>query len=282
MPQILTAFHPFFYAMSVARLATGVYAQDAHPVVLLYEEKGKGVETAQAGAETKIGDSIYNIHKPSLTIYLPPAGKATGCAVMSCRAVLMNGSQSNMRLLQWLTGSRNRALRRLCSNTRLSRDKATPQGAVQPYTIERDELGDAQTRHLCCPSPRSRMGFESKRHWHSRLFRRRPGGAPCRHPGSHSAGRWPRQDRRSLLTGGFLRVDLPRRHSRPTSNCLAELPRYFFSAAPWTARRFRRGCRNIFLNANGRGLMRSCISFPVLGMALDCGKKTKALLRIRG
>jgi endo-1,4-beta-xylanase len=94
--------------------------------------------------EKVAGNNVSNIHHPSLTVYLPVKDKATGCAVI----VAPGGGHSRLAFQheghavgQWLA---DRGIAAFILKYRLSRDDATPAGAAQPYTIDRDELGDAQ------------------------------------------------------------------------------------------------------------------------------------------
>ena len=54
--------------------------------ILLWPDGAPGSEGKAGGEKVRIADNgervISNIHKPSLTSYLPAAGKSTGCAVI--------------------------------------------------------------------------------------------------------------------------------------------------------------------------------------------------------
>jgi endo-1,4-beta-xylanase len=95
-------------------------------------------------AEKTTGSNVTNIHHPSLTVYLPAPGKATGCAVI----VTPGGGHARLAIqhegynvAQWLA---DHGIAAFILKYRLSKDEATPAGAAQPYTIDRDELADAQ------------------------------------------------------------------------------------------------------------------------------------------
>lgn len=95
-------------------------------------------------AEKTTGSNVTNIHHPSLTVYLPAQDKATGCAVI----VAPGGGHARLAIqhegynvAQWLA---DHGIAAFILKYRLSKDEAAPAGSAQPYTIDRDELGDAQ------------------------------------------------------------------------------------------------------------------------------------------
>ena len=94
--------------------------------------------------EKMTGNNVTNIHAPSLTVYLPAAGTATGCAVV----VAPGGGHARLAIqhegyavAQWLA---DHGIAAFVLKYRLAKDEATPADAAQPYTVDRDELGDAQ------------------------------------------------------------------------------------------------------------------------------------------
>lgn len=71
-------------------LATAVAAADA-PEVLLWPNGAPGSEgrstpevVVDRGANGVLNRTVANVHKPSLTVYLPPKEKATGAAMIIC------------------------------------------------------------------------------------------------------------------------------------------------------------------------------------------------------
>jgi endo-1,4-beta-xylanase len=90
------------------------------------------------------GSNLVNIHHPSLTVYLPAKDKATGCAVIVApgggHARLAIGHEG-WNVAQWLA---DHGIAAFVLKYRLSKDEGAPAGAAQPYTIDRDELADAQ------------------------------------------------------------------------------------------------------------------------------------------
>src|SRR5581483_723270 len=136
---------PQFVAFAVI-IASCLRAED-HPVIPLWPNGAPGSEARKDEPEKKgnaSGSNINNIHNPSLTVYLPAKDRATGCAVV----VAPGGGHSNLAIqhegynvAQWLA---EHGIAAFVLKYRLARDAATPKGEPQPYTIERDALGDGQ------------------------------------------------------------------------------------------------------------------------------------------
>jgi endo-1,4-beta-xylanase len=86
---------------------------------------------------------ISNIHAPSLTPFLPTAGKANGCAVIIAPGgghMQLTIDREGYDLARWLA---ERGIAAFVLKNRLARDTSTPRGTTQPYTIDRDALADA-------------------------------------------------------------------------------------------------------------------------------------------
>lgn len=125
-------------------LTTSVALRADAPVVFLYPNGAPGSEARKDQTEKVNGTNISGIHHPSLTLYLPAKDQATGCAVI----VAPGGGHSRLAFEheghavgRWLAA---RGVAAFILKYRLARDDANPAGAPQPYTIDRDELGDAQ------------------------------------------------------------------------------------------------------------------------------------------
>lgn len=115
-----------------------------HSIVPLWPAGAPGSEARKDEPEKVVGNSVSNIHFPTLTVYLPAAGTATDCAVIVCpggghRNLVMQ--KEGYDIAQWLS---DHGIAAFVLKNRLARDDATPAGAAQPYTIERDALADAQ------------------------------------------------------------------------------------------------------------------------------------------
>lgn len=94
--------------------------------------------------EKIVGSNVSNIHQPTLTVYLPTKDQATGCAVI----VAPGGGHARLAIEhegynvgQWLA---DHGIAAFVLKYRLAKDDATPAGATQPYTIDRDALADGQ------------------------------------------------------------------------------------------------------------------------------------------
>jgi acetyl esterase/lipase len=115
-----------------------------HPVVPLWPAGAPGSAARMNEPEKVVGTNVSNIHNPTLTVYLPAPGKASGCAVI----VSPGGGHARLAIqhegyavAQWLA---DHGIAAFVLKYRLANDDATPAGAAQPYTIDRDALGDAQ------------------------------------------------------------------------------------------------------------------------------------------
>ncbi len=94
--------------------------------------------------EKTAGSNVSNIHHPSITVHLPEAGRATGCAVI----VAPGGGHARLAIqhegwsvARWLA---ERGVAAFVLKYRLAKDDAAPAGATQPYTVDRDALADAR------------------------------------------------------------------------------------------------------------------------------------------
>lgn len=138
-------------ALRVAVLAAACLASlsaaepaSVHSVIPLWPQGAPGSAARMGEPEKTAGTNVTNIHHPSLTVYLPAAGKATGCAVV----VAPGGGHARLAIqhegyavAEWLA---DHGIAAFILKYRLAKDEATPAGTAQAYTIDRDELGDAQ------------------------------------------------------------------------------------------------------------------------------------------
>lgn len=128
------------FALGVA----AVSADELHPVIPLYPHGAPGSEARRHEPEQRTGNNITAVHHPSITVYLPAPEKATGCAVI----VTPGGGHARLAIqhegyavAEWLA---QHGVAAFILKYRLARDEANPKDQPQPYTIDRDELGDAQ------------------------------------------------------------------------------------------------------------------------------------------
>jgi endo-1,4-beta-xylanase len=126
-------------------MAAGVHAQELpSPVVVpLWPNGAPGFEGRKDEKEIvkKKGDietSVTNVHNPSLTVYLPAKGKATGAGIVICPG----GGHSNLAIeheghnvAKWLADN---GIAGFILKYRLAREKGSP------YKIEEHAFQDAQ------------------------------------------------------------------------------------------------------------------------------------------
>lgn len=125
-------------------VAARAFAAAEHPVVPLWPNGAPGSEARRAEPEKVAGGSVSNVHHPSLTVYLPPADKSTGCAV-----IVAPGGGHQRHAIQhegynvgeWLA---SHGVAAFVLKYRLAKDDANPANTPQPYTVDRDALADAQ------------------------------------------------------------------------------------------------------------------------------------------
>src|SRR6266516_138025 len=76
----------FCIALTSLLLLTAAHAAELPKEILLWPNGAPGSEGKTGDEKVRIADNgervLSNIHKPSITPYLPPADKATGCAVI--------------------------------------------------------------------------------------------------------------------------------------------------------------------------------------------------------
>lgn len=125
-------------------LAPFLAAAEPRTAVPLWPAGAPGSSARRAEPERVAGSNVSNIHDPSLTVYLPPRGLATGCAVI----VAPGGGHARLAIqhegwnvAEWLAAH---GVAAFVLKYRLAKDDANPAGSPQPYTVDRDALGDAQ------------------------------------------------------------------------------------------------------------------------------------------
>ncbi|HVU32935.1 MAG TPA: alpha/beta hydrolase [Opitutaceae bacterium] len=122
---------------------TSAFAADTPLVLPLWPNGAPGAEARRNEPEKVTGQNVSNIHNPTLTVYLPTTA-ATGVGVIVCpggghRFLVVKKEGST--IAEWLAAH---GIAGFVLKNRLARDNATPAGTPQPYTIDRDELADAQ------------------------------------------------------------------------------------------------------------------------------------------
>ena len=129
----------------LALLPLAAMAADAPLVVPLWTQGAPGSEARAHEAEV-VGmhdantPMVYNIHNPSLTVYLPAAGKATGAAIIVAPGgghQFLSYVHEGSAVAQWLS---EQGIAGFLLKYRLARDQA----GNSPYKVEVDALADAQ------------------------------------------------------------------------------------------------------------------------------------------
>ena len=130
------------HTLAFAVLVTA--ARAVAPVIPLWPAGAPGSAARMNEPEKIVGSNVSNIHQPTLTVYLPAKEHATGCAVI----VAPGGGHARLAIEhegynvgQWLA---DHGIASFVLKYRLAKDDATPAGAAQPYTIDRDALADGQ------------------------------------------------------------------------------------------------------------------------------------------
>jgi len=144
LPMLCLAVSSLILSCTGAETAAPGSGPGIHPVIPLWVAGAPGSEARKDEPEKVVGSSVSNIHFPTLTVYLPAVGKTSGCAVVVCpggghRNLVMQ--KEGYDIAEWFAA---RGIAAFVLKNRLARDNALPEGAPQPYTVERDALADAQ------------------------------------------------------------------------------------------------------------------------------------------
>ena len=143
MSALTRLFFLLTLSLSFAPLPARAAAPADRPVVPLWPAGAPGSEARRAEPEKIDGDKVSNIHHPSLTVYLPPADRATGTGVVVVpggghRVLVMNHEGYNVGA--WLA---QRGIAAFVLKHRLGRDVSAPEGQ-QPYQWDVHGLADGQ------------------------------------------------------------------------------------------------------------------------------------------
>jgi acetyl esterase/lipase len=118
------------------------YAADVHEIQLLWPNGAPGSPAGAGGEKIRVNELgehiVSNVHAPSITVYLPPAAKATGAAVI----VVPGGGHAELwmdhegfRVAEFLA---DHGVAAFVLKYRLAHEKGSP------YTVAGDALPDAQ------------------------------------------------------------------------------------------------------------------------------------------
>jgi acetyl esterase/lipase len=136
-PSVVLALLPF--------LALRALAADGPVQVPLWPNGAPGSEARKdepevVGHHDRLTPSVYNIHNPSLTVYLPAAGTATGTALIVAPGgghQFLSYVHEGTAVADWLS---QHGVAGFMLKYRLARDQA----GNSPYTVGVDGLADAQ------------------------------------------------------------------------------------------------------------------------------------------
>jgi len=135
---------PLVSASLMLALTVSLSGAADHPVIPLWPNGAPGSEARRNEPEKVVGSNVSNIHNPSLTVYLPARGQATGCAVV----VAPGGGHARLAIqhegynvAQWLA---ERGVAAFVLKYRLGKDDANPAGSPQPYAADVQGLADTQ------------------------------------------------------------------------------------------------------------------------------------------
>jgi endo-1,4-beta-xylanase len=128
-------------AMVILLTAAPAFAQipkNVPPAIPLWPKGAPGSEKRAAEAEELIGSNLCNVHNPTLTPYVPDAGKSTGTAVIICpgggHSKLCLGHEG-YALAEWF---RDRGIAAFVLKYRLAREKGST------YTIQDHAMADTR------------------------------------------------------------------------------------------------------------------------------------------
>ena len=151
----------FCIALTSLLLLTAAHAAELPKEILLWPNGAPGSEGKTGDEKVRIADNgervLSNIHKPSITPYLPPADKATGCAVI----VAPGGGHRELwsdheghNVARWLSG---RGIAAFVLKYRLARETNST------YTVDDHALADMQRALRLVRSRATEWGIATNR-----------------------------------------------------------------------------------------------------------------------
>ncbi len=137
---------PLIRCLALPLLAAGLSSAAADPLVVpLWADGAPGSQARMHEAEVvgmhdRNTPMVYNIHNPSLTVYLPAAGTATGAAIIVAPGgghMFLSYIHEGSAVAQWFA---QHGVAGFLLKYRLARDQA----GNSPYKVAVDGLADAQ------------------------------------------------------------------------------------------------------------------------------------------
>jgi acetyl esterase/lipase len=140
------------------------FAADDHPVVPLWPNGAPGSEARKdekeiIGVHLKTTPIVYNIHNPSLTVYLPAPGTANGAAVIVAPGgghMFLSYIHEGTGVAEWLS---QHGIAAFLLKYRLARDQA----GGSTYKVEVEALADAQRSIRLVRSRATAWGIDPSR-----------------------------------------------------------------------------------------------------------------------
>jgi acetyl esterase/lipase len=150
----------YAFRVALAVLPVSLGAADAPPVVHLWDGGAPGFESRKDAPEVPVQYGIAGIQNPSLTVFLPPDGRATGAA-----AVILPGGGHRMlvvdlegyALARWLA---SKGVAGFVLKYRLARDQTVEHS---PYRIDVEEMQDTTRALRLVRSRAARWGVDPAR-----------------------------------------------------------------------------------------------------------------------
>jgi len=147
--------------LAAALAAAPAFAAEQSPVIPLWPSGAPGFEARKDEPEKTVNGRQTNIHNPSLTVFLPAAGSATGAAVV----IAPGGGHGHVTIdhegyavAQWLA---QHGIAGFALKYRLARDEAA--GGKSPYTVEGHALIDVQRAIRLVRSRAAEWGIDPAR-----------------------------------------------------------------------------------------------------------------------
>ncbi|HMD59824.1 MAG TPA: alpha/beta hydrolase [Opitutaceae bacterium] len=144
----------------LARLPSAFGAADAPAVIRLWEGGAPGFESRKDMPEIPVQYGIAGINNPSLTVFLPAPGKATGAGVVILPGGghrYLNVDVEGYALARWLA---SKGIAGFVLKYRLARDQTV---GASPYRIKVEEMQDATRAMRLVRSRAAEWGADSAR-----------------------------------------------------------------------------------------------------------------------
>jgi endo-1,4-beta-xylanase len=159
---MLLSFLPAALLLAVRAPAADTYGPVTVdvPVIRLWENGAPGFESLRDVPEVAVKWGVAHINNPSVAVFLPPAGKATGAAVL----IIPGGGHRYINIVsegyalgRWLAG---KGVAGLVLKYRLAKDQTVEHS---PYRIDVEEVQDARRALRLVRSRAGEWGIDPER-----------------------------------------------------------------------------------------------------------------------